>query len=179
MLKKVVFFAAAAIAMIFGQAHCAERARDPHATAALYANSLLLGAKLGAKSGAEQGKTPPSVLTCLQALDASRLTDLVESVLAANLTPAELQTADEFFESSAGKKYAALGTLDLYLSAGETPPQDAPNISPEENAEIADFNGSTTSKKLWNVLNGEPARRVFGTRLVALEKSCGVGKRKQ
>lgn len=179
MLKIVVVSLAAANLALGGRVHATERPSNQHATAELYASSLLLGAKLGAKSAAEQGKTPQSVVKCLQALDASHLTDLVESVLAANLTPAELQTADAFFETSAGKKYAELGTLDLYLSAGETPPEDAPNISPEENAEIEDFNGSTTSKKLWNVLNGEPARRVFGTRLLALEKSCGVGKRKQ
>jgi len=178
MLKKLVFCLAAVTCTIFQQAHTLDRPNSRHATAALYASSLLLGAKLGAKSGAEQGKTPQSVVNCLLALDASRLTDLVESLLAANLTPAELQAADVFFESSAGKKYAALGTLDLYLSAGEMPPQDAPNISPEENKEIEDFNGSTTSKKLWNLLNGASARREFGTRLLALEKSCGVGKRK-
>ncbi|MBS0417118.1 MAG: DUF2059 domain-containing protein [Proteobacteria bacterium] len=179
MLKKVVFFLAAVTLALAGQVHAADHPRTQHVTAALYASSLLLGTQLGAKSGAEQGKTPPSVLECLLSLDAASLTDLVESVLVASLTPAELQAADAFFESSAGKKYAKLGTLDLYLSAGEVPPEDAPSISPEENKEIAQFNGTATNKKLWNALNGASARRVFGTRLLELEKACGAGKRKQ
>jgi hypothetical protein len=125
--------------------------------------------------GAAEGKVPSSVASCLLALDASSLTDVVESVLADNLTQAELQAADTFFGTTAGKKYAKLGSLGVYKSVDETPPEDSPSISDAEYKGIEDFKSTAVSSKLWKVLDGESAQRVFGARLRALANSCGAG----
>jgi hypothetical protein len=78
---------------LFEHAHSVEAPRQQHATAALYADSLLLGIQLGAKQGAAAGTVKSSVANCIMALDASSLTDVVEAILVKNLTPAELEAA--------------------------------------------------------------------------------------
>jgi hypothetical protein len=175
MLKNVAFLLVAVTFTISEEVHSADPPRNQHVTAALYAGSLLLGTQLGVKKGAAEGKVPSSVASCLLALDASSLTDVVESVLADNLTQAELQAVDAFFGTTAGKNYAKLGSLGVYISVGETPPEDSPSISDAEYKEIEDFKSTAASNKLWKVLDGESARRVFGARLRALANSCGAG----
>jgi hypothetical protein len=177
MNRTVVFLLAAVIFTVFHPVPAADRPHTQHATATLYASSLLLGVQLGAKKGAAELKMPSPVASCLLALDASSLTDVVESVLVGNLTQAELRTADAFFETTAGKKYAQLGALDVYTSVGETPPGEPPTVSDAESKQIEDFNGSQTGKKLWQVLDNESSRQKFGARLLDLGKSCGAARR--
>jgi hypothetical protein len=174
MTKPVLFFLVVATFSLFEHGHSGEAPRQQHATAALYAGSLLLGIQLGAKQGSAAGTVKSSVANCIMALDASSLTDVVEAVLVKNLTPAELEAADTFFATTAGKKYAQLGASDVYTSVGETAP-DMPTVSDAESKEIEDFKNTATSDKLWKVLNGEPARRLYGPRIRALANVCGAG----
>lgn len=160
---------------ILQRAYSTDQSREQHATAAMYAGSLLLGIKLGAKRGVAEGKVAPSVARCLSAVSASSLTDMVESVLVVNLTPTELTAADAFFATTAGIKYAKLSEVDVYTSAGEAPPEASPVISDAESKEIDNFNDSTVAHKLSKVLNSESARGLYAPRLKALANSCGAG----
>lgn len=130
--------------------------------------------KLGAKIAAEEGKIPQSVAGCMQALDRSSLTDVVEQVLVANLTQAELQTTDAFYRTTAGRKEAKVGMLDVYKANGKTPPEDYPAVSDAESNELGNFRSSAVGKKLWTVLGSDSARETFESHYRALAKSCGA-----
>jgi len=156
------------------QVRSADPPRDQYVTASLYASALLVGLQLGAQIEADEGKMPQSVATCMQALDSSKLTDVVEAVLVDNLTQAELQTADAFYRTTAGRKEAKVGVLDVYTAKGRTPPEEYPAVSDAESNELETFRNSAVGKKLWRVLNSDSARRAFETQFRALAKSCGV-----
>lgn len=157
-----------------GQVRSADPPRNRYVTASLYANALLVGLQLGAKIEADEGKMPQSAATCMQSLDSSKLTDVVEAVLVGNLTQSELQTADAFYRTTAGRKEAKVGILDVYTANGRTPPEEYPAVSDAEYNELENFRSSAVGKKLWMVLKSDSARRAFETQFRALARSCGV-----
>lgn len=158
---------------IFEQARSADPPRNQRVTASLYASALLVGAQLGARIAADEGKVPQSYASCMQALDPSSLTDVVEAVLVDNLTRAELQASDAFYRTTAGRKEAKVGMLDVYTANGKTPPEDYPDTSDAEYKAVEDFRNSAVGKKLWKVLKSDSARRAFEARFRALANSCG------
>jgi hypothetical protein len=102
------------------------------------------------------------------------LTDVVEAVLVDNLTQAELLTSDAFYRTTAGRKEAKVGMLDVYTATGKTPPEDYPDISDAEYKEVEAFRDSAVGKKLSKVFASDSTRRASETRFRALAKSCGA-----
>ena len=174
-MKKILAILLLTLAVTSAElARSGDHPRSQSVTAALYASALLLGLKLGAKMQAEEGKMPQSVATCMQGLDPSSLTHVVEAVLIADLTPAELQTADAFYRTTAGRNEAKVGMLDVYTANGKAPPEDYPPISDAESKEVENFRTSAVGKKLWAVLKSDRAQRAFETHYRVLMNSCGI-----
>ena len=174
-MSKVLVAVLLTLAMtISEQVRCADPPRTQPVTASLYASSMLVGAQLGAKMAADEGKVPQSFARCMQALGPSSLTDVVEAVLVDNLTQAELQTSDAFYRRTAGRKFATVGMLDVYKANGKTPPADYPEVSDAEYREVEDFKNSAVGMKVSKVLESDSARRAFAARLRALANSCGA-----
>jgi hypothetical protein len=176
-LLRAIAFIATGIA-VSGQVLSADVATNPSVVASTFASSALLGMQLSVRKGSQQGRVSPGASKCVQVLGQSSFNDVFVSLLAETLSQSELQAAEAFFGTAVGKKYAQFGLMQVYTSAGETPPEQPPTFSDSEYKELEGFSRTSAGEKLIvrKILQSDSAQRTVGARTQSLVKSCGVSR---
>lgn len=152
----------------------AETADAPSEVAAAFATSAVTGMQLSAKQGAERGLVPAATAACVQKLGPASLRDVFVSLLADLLNEDERRGAEAFFSTAVGRKYVRYGLVQLYKTAGETPPSALPAFSEPEYQGLEAFGRTPAGDKLLvkQVLNTPAAKGAIGERTRQLLKSC-------
>lgn len=139
-----------------------------------FAASALLGMQLAVQSASQQGKVPAAVNQCIQNLTPASMLDLYVTLLKDNLTPDELQTAEAFFRTSTGEKYAEYGMMQAYKSTGQVAPNPLPTFSSSESEQLAAFSRTSAGTKLilQHVLQTGSAQQAVLARIQQLLSTC-------
>lgn len=134
----------------------------------------LLGMQLSAQRGFRRGLLGEKEIGCVMALKQSEFYPVVSRLVDANLASAEQATANEFFQSAVGRKYAKHGLLQLYPAVGERAPEPLPDISDAEYRRIEDFSRTAAGRKIFNerFMQRVVARQALDERIQELLAQC-------
>lgn len=166
----------ACLLALSGQARADAPVARKSVVANTFAASALLGMQLAVQSASQQGKVPAAVNQCIQGLTPTSMLDLYIGLLKDNLTPEELQTAEAFFRTPTGEKYAEYGMLQAYTSTGQVPPKPLPTFSTSEAGELAAFTRTSAGTKLIlnHVLQTGSAQQAVLARIQELLTTCNA-----
>lgn len=168
------FAVLACLLALSGQARAEQPVVADSVVVKTFAASALLGMQLAVQSASQQGKVPPSVNQCIQSLTPASMLDLYAGLLEDNLTPQELQTAEAFFRTPTGEKYAEYGMMQAYKSTGQVPPKPLPTFSSAESEQLAAFSRTSAGTKLilQHVLQTGSAQQAVLARIQQLLSTC-------
>lgn len=163
--------------MLFSLIHqitSAESLSGDSAATEAFARSALLGMQLAVYKQQAEGKASASVVNCVRSLDDASFRKIFSVLLSQKLNAQEVDTTEIFFRSSAGKKYAKHGFLQVYTAAGQKPPEPLPSFSKQELSELEAFSRTSAGDKLIfkKILQTGETNELINANIKALLKSC-------
>lgn len=88
------------------------------------------------------------MLDCVTSRTRSDFTPIFAKIYRSLLSPAEIREAIIYFESPSGKNYTTMGIAQLYHQLNETPPQQPPQLTKDDENSLVLFFSTPTGKKL-------------------------------
>jgi hypothetical protein len=151
-------------------------AHAEHAAVEAFSQPVLLGMQLSAKHGESRGEIPAAQLRCVQELSPSAFFSVVAAVMTSSLTREDLDTANNFFASSVGRKYLKHGLVQLYSAVGEKAPEALPNFSDAEYSVLEAFARTSAGKAIitQRVMQSVSAKRSYDARIRELMVQCSA-----
>lgn len=138
--------------------------------------AAMLGMQLSVLRAERRADVPPTVMTCVKALDKSSFDAVLNPFLLENLTAYDLSVAEDFFASEVGRKYARHGLLQIYVNAGLELPEPFPEFSDAEFETLNNFSRTEAGEKLLQkkVMGRAPIRKAIEARTRELLATCHV-----
>lgn len=140
----------------------------------MISEALLVGTRTGVHKAQKKGQATNKSVACVDALDATLFNSVVNAAFAEYYTPSELRTANAYFETPSGRKFARAFVTGAYKSTGQTPPEPTPEFTSAEEKAYEAFVRSSAGDKLVNKdFMGSPASRAkIIPRVQELVRNC-------
>ena len=141
----------------------------------LVSDVAVLGLHVAARKQKQLGYMPDAVANCVMAVKGKDYDGAVQKALSTAMNTADLQTANSFFASPAGRKLGKMILAQSYQSLGEQAPEAAPALNDEEAYKLEVFVHTSAGQILVNqrFIANSDVTPIIRARGEELKKNCG------